>query len=260
MGTRSSGRARAAGTGIRAGTEVAQTVLADVTNRRIVERRLAQQVARRLREQDLAGVCRGADACRPACGRTFLCGRLSRMDADPDRASRGSLDTDRGSDSVSRPGEGHEQRLLALLDLRSEPEQIPGSACLDPLGSEPLAQRVDVPVKRRPRSDGRPFAPQRIDELIAPDDLAGAQQQQAQDRPLLWPNGREVDPVGVDSSLPSSRNSTLRRSRSTSSCWWLRGARRVRSRRTPGWTSEPSTGTSHGPGASSSRSPSFTGA
>jgi len=84
------------------------------------------------------------------------------------------------------------------LVLRAEPQQIPWRACLDPIGSEPLAQRRDVPVQCGLRSLRWMLTPESVHQLIATHNLVGAQQQQPQRGQLLRPNRRQIDPIGHD--------------------------------------------------------------
>src|SRR4051794_7840961 len=84
------------------------------------------------------------------------------------------------------------------LVLRTKPQQVTRRVRLDPLGSQPLPQRGDVPVQRGLCRLRRTLTPQGVHELVAAHDLVGAQQQQTQGRQLLRPSRCDVDSMGED--------------------------------------------------------------
>ena len=88
------------------------------------------------------------------------------------------------------------------LVLREEPEQVAGRPRLDPLGPESLPQRRHVSAQSRLGGLGRARAPERLDQLVARDDLIRAQHEQREKRALLRPRRSDVDPVGVDLECP----------------------------------------------------------
>ena len=68
---------------------------------------------------------------------------------------------------------------------------------LDPLGAESLPQRGDVALKRRLGGLRRPFAPQRVEEIVSGDDLACMKEQEREKHAVLLSRGCEVDPIDI---------------------------------------------------------------
>ena len=103
--------------------EVRQTVLAEVEHLGRVERAFSEEVARRLREEDLARVRGTPDALRAADAQPRVPvvrgDRFGRADADPEAAdaSRRALATDRGCNRVPRAGKGDEQGIAVRVQL-----------------------------------------------------------------------------------------------------------------------------------------------
>ena len=77
-------------------------------------------------------------------------------------------------------GEALEAADVQLVVIRKS-QHVAGRAGSDALRAQTLPQRRDVPVERRPRGLRRPLAPESLDQLVAPDDLAVAQKQKGKE-------------------------------------------------------------------------------
>ena len=129
------------------------------------------------------------------CGREFLVAKVAQgLTAEvgeclPEllRPSRRTVRSRDGDDLLEAPA--------VQLVLVRQKQPIARRSCLDPLGSEPLAQRRDVTLKGCLSSLRRVPPPQPVHQLVDSDDLALAQQQQSEQRTLLRSNRREVDAV-----------------------------------------------------------------
>src|SRR4051794_39013164 len=95
------------------------------------------------------------------------------------------------------------------LDL----EHVPGVPSTDELRTEELPERRDGVLQGRGRGTRRLLAPDRADEELRRDDLAGPEEQDGQDRPVLLPAERQrLAVVGDDlerAEQPEFRHKTV---------------------------------------------------
>jgi hypothetical protein len=83
---------------------------------------------------------------------------------------------------------------VELAGLDRDP--VAGAVRLDPVGADRLPEAVDVDLQRGRGRCGRLVAPECIDERVAGDDLAGAEEEGREQRALLRRSQRDVTPIG----------------------------------------------------------------
>ena len=94
---------------------------------------------------------------------------------------------------VAGPCLGDQRLKAGKVDIaRRDVQQIAGRARPDPIGAEQFAQVGDVAMQRGLRGPWRLLSPQRLDQLGARHQLAAAQEQQRQQRPLLGARRRHI--------------------------------------------------------------------